>query len=156
MTTIEINGKEYQLDIDKAKEQGLLKEKDSKPHSWEEYDRALKHLYITSGYDKVGVGGTRYDHFATETEAKAFCALGKLIQLRDAWVGDWKPDWEVEWEQSQLSSEVRKYTIICYSNELSICYTIWRSNVLAFPTEEMATDFLYTFQNLIEEAKMFL
>ena len=90
------------------------------------------------------------------TEAKAFCALGKLIQLRDAWVGDWEPDWEVEWKQSQLSSEVRKYTIIYYSNELSICYTIWRSNVLAFPTEEMATDFLKTFRNLLEQAKMFL
>lgn len=39
METIKINGKEYQLDIDKAKEQGLLKEKDGKPRSWEEYDK---------------------------------------------------------------------------------------------------------------------
>ena len=65
METIEINGKSYLIDIEKATEQGLLKEKDSKPRSWEEYDRALKQLYITSGYDEVGVGGTRYDHFAT-------------------------------------------------------------------------------------------
>ena len=159
MTTIEINGKEYQLDIDKAKEQGLLKEKDSKPHSWEEYCNIMNCI-PNSGYftynKKTSVLGTSYDVFKSKEEAKAFYALGKLIQLRDAWVGDWKPDWEVEWEQLQLSSEVRKYTITCYNNKLSICCTIWRSNVLAFPTEEMATDFLKTFRNLIEEAKMFL
>lgn len=116
---------------------------------------ASNNVFLTSVY-QLENDERAYDVFYSEDEAKAFCALGKLIQLRDAWVGDWKPDWEVEWKQSQLSSEVRKYTIICYSNELSICYTIWRSNVLAFPTEEMATDFLETFRNLIEEAKMFL
>mgnify|MGYP004640701069 CR=1 FL=1 len=147
MKTIEIDGKEYQLDIDKAKEQGLLKEKDSKPHSWEEYDRAPKHLYITSGYDKVGVGGTRYDHFATETEAKAFCALGKLIQLRDAWWGDWKPDW---------SDDEVKYHVWIMVDEICIDKAIHIQHVLAFPTKEMATDFLETFCDLIEQAKMFL
>ena len=44
MKTIEIDGKSYLIDIEKATEQGLLKEKDNKPHSWEEYDRILKHL----------------------------------------------------------------------------------------------------------------
>ena len=158
METIEINGKVYQLDVEKAKELELLKEKDSKPRSWEEYETAwvmpdcdVNYASYYNSYDSL-----TYDIFNSEEEARAFCALGKLIQLRDAWVGDWEPDWEVEWKQSQLSSEVRKYTIICYSNELSICYTIWRSNVLAFPTEEMANDFLNTFRDLIEEAKMFL
>lgn len=147
MKTIEIDGKSYLIDIEKAAEQGLLKEKDNKPRSWEEYDRALKHLYITSGYDKVGVGGTRYDHFATETEAKAFCALGKLIQLRDAWVGDWEPDWKKVYN---------KYTIINARDRIDLNTAIFDSGALAFPTKEMATDFLETFRNLIEEAKMFL
>lgn len=147
MEIIEINGKEYKLDIEKAKKQGALKEKDDKPCSWEEYDRALKHLYVTSGYDKVGVGGTRYDHFATETEAKAFCALGKLIQLRDAWVGDWKPDWKEVYN---------KYTIINARDRIDLNTAIFDSGALAFPTEEMANDFLETFRDLIEQAKMFL
>ena len=146
MKTIEIDGKSYLIDIEKAEEQGLLKEKDNKPRSWEEYDRALKHLYITSGYDKVGVGGTRYDHFATETEAKAFCALGKLIQLRDAWVGDWKPDWESN----------TKYGICAYRNKIDTFNVILDSCLLAFPTAEMCENFLETFRDLIEEAKMFL
>lgn len=147
MEIIEINGKEYKLDIEKAKKQGSLKEKDDKPCSWEEYDRALKHLYVTSGYDKVGVGGTRYDHFATETEAKAFCAFGKLIQLRDAWVGDWKPDWKEVYN---------KYTIINARDRIDLNTAIFDSGALAFPTKEMANDFLETFRDLIEQAKMFL
>ena len=147
METININGKEYQLDIDKAKKQGLLKEKDSRPHSWEEYDRALKHLYVTSGYDKVGVGGTRFDNFETETEAKAFCALGKIIQLRDAWCDNWKPDWDKDYT---------KYTIINIRGHIKLNAATFNSGALAFPTKEMANDFLNTFRNLIEEAKMFL
>ena len=160
METIEINGKVYQLDVEKAKELELLKEKDSKPRSWEEYRENIllyqRCKFSAEEYNFERTEDFSYKVFGSPEEAKAFCALGKLIQLRDAWVGDWEPDWEVEWKQSQLSSEVRKYTIIYYSNELSICYTIWRSNVLAFPTEEMATDFLKTFRNLLEQAKMFL
>lgn len=147
METIEINGKSYLIDIEKATEQGLLKEKDSKPRSWEEYDRALKQLYITSGYDKVGIGGTRYDHFVTENEATAFCALGKLIQLRDTWYGNWKPDWDEVYT---------KYTIVNARGRIELNTATFNSRVLAFPTKEMATDFLETFRDLIEEAKMFL
>lgn len=147
METIEINGKSYLIDTEKAIEQGLLKEKDNKPHSWEEYDRALKHIYVTSGYDEVGVGGTRYDHFATETEAKAFCALGKLIQLRDAWWGEWQPDWE---------SNSVKYGIVMSQNTIIVGDGYIVSKTFVFPTYEIAADFLNTFRDLIEQAKMFL
>ena len=148
MKTIEIDGKEYQLDIEKAIEQGLLKEKDSKPRSWEEYDRTIKLLHVTSEYDKVGVGGTRFDNFETENEAKAFCALGKLIQLRDAWAGDWKPDWN--------DNTQSKYCVKVEGNEVTIGIHYIHQALLAFPTIEMITDFFKTFRNLIEQAKMFL
>ena len=147
MEIIEIDDKSYLIDIEKAIEHGLLKEKDIKPRSWEEYDRTIKLLHVTSEYDKVGVGGTRYDNFATETEAEAFCALGKLIQLRDAWVGDWKPDWKKAYN---------KYTIINARDRIDLNTAIFDSRALAFPTKEMANDFLETFHDLIEEAKMFL
>lgn len=147
METIEINGKKYQLDVEKAKELELLKEKDSKPRSWEEYDRTIKLLHVTSEYDKVGVGGTRYDNFATKTEATAFCALGKLIQLRDSWYGNWKPDWDEVYT---------KYTIVNAGGRIELNTATFNSRVLAFLTKEMAIDFLETFRDLIEEAKMFL
>lgn len=147
MIIIEIDGKDYQLNIDEAKEKGVLKEKDNKPYSWEEYDKALKQLYITSTYDEIGIGGTSYDRFATENEAKAFCALGKLIQLRDTWYGNWKPDWDKDYT---------KYTIINTRGHIELNTATFTSRILAFSTKEMATDFLETFRDLIEEAKMFL
>lgn len=140
MKTIEIDGKEYQLDIDKAKEQGLLKEKDSKPHSWEEYEK-------NNAYGYVPDISSRYNYFNSIEEANAFCALGKLIQLRDAWWGEWKPDW---------SNDENKYHVWIMVDEICIDKAIHIQHVLAFPTEEIAIDFLNTFRDLIEEAKMFL
>ena len=148
METIQFNGNTYLFDIAEAFKQNLLKQMPERPTSWEEYDRALKHLYITSGYDKVGVGGTRYDHFATETEAKAFCALGKLIQLRDAWWGDWRPDFEAG-NKCMYSIDVEKNTV-CLSKTITFNF------ILVFPSEEMCKDFLDKFRDLIEQAKMFL
>lgn len=152
MTTIEINGKEYQLDIDKAKEQGLLKEKDSKPHSWEEYVKMAETVQIVpcdayANYFDKRQRRITYDVFNSVNEAKAFCALGKLIQLRDAWWGEWKPD---------LSNDENKYHVWILVDEICIDKAIHIQHVLAFPTEEMAIDFLNTFRDLIEEAKMFL
>lgn len=145
METIEIDGKSYLIDIEKATEQGLLKEKDSRPRSWEEYDKAIKLLHVTSEYDKVGVGRTRYDNFATANKAKAFCALGKLIQLRDAWVGDWKPDWN--------NDSKPKYCIDFEENEAIINIHYICQALLVFPTKEMAEEFLNCFHDLFEEAK---
>lgn len=148
MKTIEIDGKSYLIDIEKATEQGLLKEKDSKPHSWEEYENtASNNVFLTSVY-QLENDERAYDVFYSEDEAKAFCALGKLIQLRDAWIGDWKPNW---------SDDKAKYYIHIYDNKICIgSYSNYWQQTFAFPTEEMATDFLETFCDLIEQAKMFL
>lgn len=152
MKTIEIDGKSYLIDIEKATEQGLLKEKDSKPHSWEEYRENIllyqRCKFSAEEYNFERTEDFSYKVFGSPEEAKAFCALGKLIQLRDAWWGDWKPDW---------SDDKAKYYIHIYDNEICIgSYSNYWQQTFAFPTEEMATDFLKTFRNLIEEAKMFL
>ena len=152
MKTIEIDGKSYLIDIEKATEQGLLKEKDNKPRSWEEY--AIRRCKTENFFSSTGVndddGGEYicdYDIFNSMDEAEAFCALGKLIQLRDAWWGEWKPDWE---------KSNTKYGICAYRNKIDTFNVILDSCLLAFPTEEMATDFLNTFRSLVEQAKMFL
>lgn len=153
MKTIEIDGKSYLIDIEKATEQGLLKEKDSKPRSWKEYSDIYEEKvgHYTNAADIDADAQCRacrcYDSFVSEDEAKAFCALGKLIQLRDAWVGDWEPDWKKVYN---------KYTIINARDRIDLNTAIFDSGALAFPTKEMANDFLETFRNLIEEAKMFL
>ena len=152
METIEINGKKYQLDINKAKEQGLLKEKNSKPHSWEEYVKMAETVQIIpcdayANYFYKKQKRITYDVFNSTNEAKAFCALGKLIQLRDTWYGNWKPDWDEVYT---------KYTIVNARGRIELNTATFNSRVLAFPTKEMANDFLETFRDLIEEAKMFL
>lgn len=151
MKTIEIDGKSYLIDIEKATEQGLLKEKDSKPHSWEEYRENIllyqRCKFSAEEYNFERTEDFSYKVFGSPEEAKAFCALGKLIQLRDAWVGDWKPDWKKVYN---------KYTIINARDRIDLNTAIFDSGALAFPTKEMANDFLETFHDLIEEAKMFL
>ena len=153
METIQINGKSYLIDIEKATEQGLLKEKDNKPRSWEEYaamrsqDCVSSIISATSINDDDDVYICDYDLFNSKDEARAFVALGKLIQLRDAWWGDWRPDWE---------KETIKYSIIAFYNQIVKDDTTHNSCILTFPTAEMRDDFLSSFRDLIEQAKMFL
>lgn len=160
METIQINGKSYLIDIEKATEQGLLKEKDNKPRSWEEY-AAMRSQDCDSIISATGINDDDdvyicdYDLFNSEDEARAFVAFvafGKLIQLRDAWWGEWRPNWE----EADGDIYVMYYNgdldhILI--NKIETCYN---SRTLAFPTEEMCDDFLSTFRDLIEQAKMFL
>ena len=149
METIIINDKEYQLDVEKAKEQGLLKEKDTKPRSWEEYEDTWVCLNsnVTYASEYNSNDSLAYDIFNSEEEARAFCALGKLIQLRDAWWGKWKPDW---------NEMYTKYIIVNDRGRITFNTATYSTRVFAFPTEEMRDDFLKTFRNLLEQAKMFL
>lgn len=149
MDTITINGTEYQLDIEKAEKQGVLKKKEIKPRSWREYETAWvnpdDNVKYASDYNTND--SLTYDIFNSEEEARAFCALGKLIKLRNAWVGDWKPDWE---------KPNTKYGICAYRNKIDTFGFALDSCLLAFPTEEMCKDFLETFRDMIEQAKIFL
>lgn len=145
METIEINGKPYLIDTEKAIEQGLLKEKDNKPRSWREYDAAMDNGRYGAG--EAVMFSIAESVFPTKEEATAFAALCRLIHLRDAWWGEWRPDW---------NEVYTKYTIVNARGCIDFNTATFNSRVLTFPTREMATDFLETFRDLIEQAKMFL
>ena len=136
MMTIKLEGKEYQIDIEQAKELGLLKEKDNRVKSWEEFK--LKYSNEVGHYTAAQL---------TVEEAKAFTAFSKLLKLRRDWIGEWKPDWE---------SNYYKFTIYVSCNKLLVCSRISTSTSLSFPTEQMAREFLETFHDLIEEAKILI
>ena len=140
------------FDIAEAFKHHLLKQIPDRPTSWEEYNDTCKISYYihASIYDTCEFGRRRryYDTFNSEDESKAFCALGRLIQLRDAWWGDWRPDWE--------AGNSRMYCIYVYKNTVCVSTTLTFNYILVFPTEEMCKDFLYNFRDLIEQAKMFL
>lgn len=151
METIQFNGNTYLFDIAEAFKHHLLKQMPDRPTSWEDYNETCETNGCTnsSSLDSGEHGGLLrfYDTFDSEDEAKAFCALGRLIQLRDAWWGDWRPDWESG--KCMYSIDVDKNTVC-----VSCAYTF--NYILVFPTEEMCRDFLDKFGDLIEQAKMFL
>lgn len=151
MKTIEIDGKSYLIDIEKATEQGLLKEKDDKPRSWEEFVKLHYSKDIVRGFSATAFDYRQnplYNRFNTANEAKAFCALGKLIQLRDEWVGEWRPDWS--------SDKEYKWTIQCDCDDIHIYHSFVVSRPLSFPTKDMAIEFFDAFSGLLGQAKMFL
>lgn len=85
---------------------------------------------------------------ATEDEASAFLALMQLRQLRKAWVGDW----------TQEQAQDKKCPVIKHSIMvgLSVATTTDWTNVMTFPTMDMAHEFLECFKELLEKAKTLL
>jgi hypothetical protein len=152
MTTITLEGKEYQLDIEQAKKLNLLKEKDNRVRSWEEFKE--KYRYKHTYYYDVSEGITRRTSTVcigdqlTKHEAAAIAAFSKLLKLRRDWIGEWEPDWS--------DTHHSKGVIWIKNNELAAntSYTISKS--LSFPTYKMAQEFLKTFHDLIEEAKILI
>lgn len=136
MTTITLEGKEYQLDIEQAKQLGLLKEKDNRVKSWEEF--RIKYSYPRLHQTEMQLYGQ---------ETVALAALSKLLKLRRDWIGEWEPDW---------SSSKRKYTIVNWGTNLQVEYCQVLCKSLSFPTEQMAHEFLEAFRDLIEEAKILI
>lgn len=154
MITIVLEGKEYLLDIEQAKQLGLLKEKGSIVKSWDEFKD--KYRYKTAYYvgpdnvvnttcDPGIIQGTRQ---LTPHESKALSAFSKLLKLRRDWIGEWEPDWE--------SFKTKCYTIECVGNVIRIDLHQIYSRTFSFPTEKMAKEFLDTFSGLIEEAKILI
>lgn len=124
------------------------------PQSWCEYNI---HANINDNRINAGSipGSADYSHFETEKEAKAFVALGKLIQLRDAYWkadNDWKPDWTCN---PDLPSQ-EKYYIYVDANQVIKGFGYCLGHILVFSTGALRDEFYTNFKDLIEEAKMFL
>ena len=152
MTTITLEGKEYQLDIEQAEKLGLLKEKDNRVSSWEEFVRKYSnnHGYSYNLTAKMIIHSNTPIYTTdqlTPHEAKALAAFSKLLKLRRDWIGEWEPDW---------SSNEFKHIIVNWRTNLQVEYGKVLCNSLSFPTKKMAQEFLETFRDLIEEAKILI
>lgn len=136
-----------------------FKEKERKlPKSWEEFCEMYPSLPI--GFKTVKTDFDPYQgylvpyhnrlvdvmsEFTTDrATAEAVLALCQLIQLRNAYNGDWVPDW---------TDEERKYTIEFYENDISTLRRYALSKIFFFKTEELRDKFLYNFRPLIEKLK---
>ena len=153
MSDIILEGKEYQLDIEQAKKLGLLKEKDNRVKSDIEFVKKY-----------CGVCGYSYNISAnmitrsetpiytadqlTPHEAKALAAFSKLLKLRRDWIGEWDPDW--------TNDTTCKFIIGYVDRDIKVNVRNVSARSLSFPTEQMAREFLETFRDLIEEAKILI
>ena len=112
------------------------------PKTWEEYCKRTKGC--TSYYGDPIDDNTYeikfskfYNEFSTKERAKQYIALGKLLQLRDYWVGDWK-------RNSDNIYVIYKNVIMAAMHNSDF--------PLTFPTREMAKEFKNCFEDLIKEA----
>ena len=152
MTTITLEGKEYQLDIEQAKKLNLLKEKDTRVKSWDEfiqkYDNTHAYSYNNTACMIIHMPHSSYTtEQLTPHEAKALSAFSKLLKLRRDWIGSWEPDW---------TDGSVKYLIRMWKNQIWFEEKCNTSSSLSFPTEQMAKEFLETFRDLINEAKILI
>ena len=137
----------YEIDKEKSTFEEIVFKKVEDPFSklpktWEEYCKRTKGY--TSYYGDPIEDDTHetkfdgfYNEFFTEERAKQYVSLGKLLQLRDYWVGGWKGN----------SDNV----YVIYKNV--IMATLHNNDFpLTFPTREMAKEFKNCFKDLIKEA----
>lgn len=114
------------------------------PKTWEEYCKLTKgscsnYTNATTNMVYKDRHTGSYNEFTTKERAEQFIALGKLLQLRDYWVGDWK-----------INSD---NIYVIYKNVIMIMTTLHNNDFpLTFPTREMAKEFKNCFEDLIKEA----
>lgn len=144
-----LEGKEYQIDIQKAKELGVIKEKDIRCKSWKEFINKYQNKQgFIYNIDDKRIELTRTPIMTTDQltkdEAIAIKAFSKLLKLRRDWIGDWEPNW--------INVE-HKYCIIVTGNHYAICSFYSDHHTFSFPTEKMAKEFLNCFRDLFEQCK---
>ncbi len=140
--------KGYEIDKEKSTFEKIVFKKVEDPFSklpktWEEYCKLTKGScsnYANSTtnmvYKDKHTGA--YDEFTTKERAEQFIALGKLLQLRDYWVGGWEPDLPI--------------TPVFAVKNNKVINLIRITIPLTFPTKEMAEEFKNCFEDLIKEA----
>lgn len=77
---------------------------------------------------------------------KQYVALGKLLQLRDYWVGDWK------YNIPAFDDSVFAVFYDAILNKAQMTNMSYSNLPLTFPTKEMAQKFIECFEDLIKEA----
>ena len=139
----------YEIDRQKSTfEKIVFKKIPENPKTWEEYCKQ------TTGYVSYFFSSPKsiikswfegsYYEFMTEERVKQFVALGKLLQLRDYWVGN-------------LKNNSNNFVAVIYHFDGEIVNTNVSkkrssSYSLTFPTREIAQKFIECFKDLINEA----
>lgn len=141
----------YEIDKQKSTfEKIIFKKIPENPKTWEEYSETVRGntLYYTNCDNRLALSGCCGAHngFTTKKRAKQYIALGKLLQLRDYWVGGWR------YNAPNFNDSVFAVFYSITSNDAQITNISYANLPLTFPTREMADDFKKCFSDLIKEA----
>lgn len=142
----------YEIDKEKSTFEKIVFKKVEDPFSklpktWKEYcdcNRGNVSYFWSSSfkpYIKSQFVGAYYE-FSTEGRLTQYVTLGKLLQLRDYWVGNWK-------------NNSNDLIYVIYNDEIKnarIGAVYCENYPLTFPTKEMAEKFKNCFEDLIKEA----
>lgn len=136
-----------------------FKEKERKlPKSWEEFcdmfpnfkgeyfiepEREEKIGQVVAVIDGQKRTSSNAELLPDRATAEAVLALCQLIQLRNAYNGDWVPDW---------NDDTQKHSIeFCRGEITKTAYYRCSCSPMYFKTEELRNEFLRNFRNLIEK-----
>ena len=134
-----------------------FREKERKlPRSWEEFCEMFSDPegeFLISDYSDICEYTTlemrnfEYDKnlLPDRATAEAVLALCQLIQLRNAYNGDWVPDWTIPKAKFMISFNDAGGVIIFPGSHLS--------DLLYFKSQELCEEFLRNFRDLIEKLK---
>lgn len=135
-----------------------FKKKERKlPKSWEEFCGMYRDTKVgescimtdcsirTPGFSFNRNSHTDRNLLPDRATAEAVLALCQLIQLRNAYNGDWVPDWN--------DVMVTKYCIFFEKSNICSSAMFGCSEFLYFKTEELRDEFLENFGDLIEKLK---
>jgi hypothetical protein len=101
--------------------------------------------------EKVKLGQNILPYTIPTYLSSAMKALCQLLIYRDAWWkidGDWKPEFKL--------NGIIKYSITTKENEIYKAASVLDNYILTFRTEYVRDEFLKSFKDLIEEAKILL
>ena len=135
-----------------------FREKERKlPKSWEEFCRMNSETKVgescimtdssirTPGYPFERIVDKDKNLLPDRATAEAVLALCQLIQLRNAYNGDWVPDWTIPKAKFMISFNDAGGVIIFPGSHLS--------DLLYFKSQELCEEFLRNFRDLIEKLK---
>lgn len=125
-----------------------------KPKTWEEFCEhfPISKEFFIGGESRIGVvtmSGRHIDAdrnlFKSIEDAEAVLALIQLIRLRQSWIGEWNPDNNNT--VYYIANNIKLGPVISYMEYYTHYHT------LIFPSEDMASEFVRCFKDLIDKAK---
>lgn len=129
----------YELDLEKS-EKGkiVLKAKCGLPKSIEEVDDRQWYIDSFGNVQHGDEGILTRNHVSTTARAEAWITFMQLVELRDAWNGDWEADW---------NDNNFKYVIYFSGVDWRKKTTQYWPDVFHFRTAELRDKFLETFED---------